>query len=298
MIAIEARHDDVILAGSLWQPTGTPRALLVMHPGSGPSDRDNDVLFPPIREVLLANGIAVSSFDKRGVGESTGSWLEADILTQATDLAASVAAVQDQLPGVPTGLFGHSQGGWVVLEAANRIAVEFVVTNSGPGVSPRVQEEYSTGNQLRGHDASDQRTPDAAALFATIMDWLSEGVPFGTADARLREPDRAAALEVLIDAGAFVPQDEALWNFAATIIDYDPASALRQLRVPLLALFGGDDTVVPVDASAERFRASCPDELLTLLVFPGGDHRIQTAGEAFVAGYLDAIVDFILSTVG
>jgi hypothetical protein len=41
-----------------------------MHPGSGPSDRDNDVLFPPIRDALLAAGIAVCSFDKRGAGES------------------------------------------------------------------------------------------------------------------------------------------------------------------------------------------------------------------------------------
>ncbi len=73
---------------------------------------------------------------------------------------------------------------------------------------------------------------------------------------------------------------------------------LKQLCVPLLALFGGADTVVPVDPSVERFRASRPDELLTLRVLPGGDHRIQTAGEAFVAGYLAAIVDFIVSTVG
>jgi hypothetical protein len=32
-----------------------------MHPGSGPSDRHNDVFFPPIREHLLGAGIAVSS---------------------------------------------------------------------------------------------------------------------------------------------------------------------------------------------------------------------------------------------
>ena len=50
-----------------------------MHPGSGPSDRDNDVLFPPIREHLLGAGIAVCSFDKRGVGGSAGSWLEAGL---------------------------------------------------------------------------------------------------------------------------------------------------------------------------------------------------------------------------
>lgn len=96
MISIEARNEDVILAGSRWLPTDTTCALLIMHTGSGPADRDNDVLFPPIRDQLLANGIAVASFDKRGGGESTGRWSEADIPTQATDLAALVTAVQDQ----------------------------------------------------------------------------------------------------------------------------------------------------------------------------------------------------------
>ena len=59
-----------------------------MHPGSGPSDRDNDVFFPPIREHLLDAGVAVCSFDKRGVGGSTGRWEEAGIVEQADDLLA------------------------------------------------------------------------------------------------------------------------------------------------------------------------------------------------------------------
>ena len=82
-------NGDVSLAGSLWLPPAEPVATLLMHPGSGPSDRDNDVFFPPIREYLLEAGIAVSSFDKRGVGGSTGRWEEAAIGEQASDAGAS-----------------------------------------------------------------------------------------------------------------------------------------------------------------------------------------------------------------
>lgn len=296
---IEADNGGVTLAGSLWEPDGPPRALLVMHPGSGPSDRDNDVLFPPIRTALLANRIAVSSFDKRGVGESSGSWLEADIVTQATDLAASTTAAQHRLPAVPTGLFGHSQGGWVVIEAARRVGANFVITNSGPGVSPRVQEEFSTRSQLEGQQLSANRTAAAVTLFGALMDRLGRGHSFLATDAWLRKPARTDALRVLTDAGAFMPRDEELWNFAATMIDYDPTPALAQLRVPLLALFGGADTVVPVAASAERFRAAVPGELLTLRILPGGDHRMQTGNDdRFVPGYLDELTEFILTTVG
>jgi uncharacterized protein len=105
------------LAGSLWLPRRTPTATVYMHPGSGPSDRDNDVYFPPIREHLLASGFAVSSFDKRGVGGSGGRWEQAAIKEQAGDALAAVDVLLEAV-GPPVGLYGHSQGGWVVVEAA------------------------------------------------------------------------------------------------------------------------------------------------------------------------------------
>ncbi len=125
---IEADSGGVRLAGTLWRPAGEAVAGVLMHPGSGPSDRNNDVLFPPIREHLLEAGIAVCSFDKRGVGGSGGSWLEAGIAEQADDLLAGLAVFESESPaGFPIGLFGHSQGGWVVVEAASReVPVAFV----------------------------------------------------------------------------------------------------------------------------------------------------------------------------
>jgi pimeloyl-ACP methyl ester carboxylesterase len=290
--AIEATNDGVTLAGSLWRPTDAVSALVAMQPGSGPSDRDNDVLFPPIRRALLEHGLAVCSFDKRGVGESAGSWLEADVATQAADLAASVAAASALLPSVPIGLFGHSQGGWVVLEACELVAPDFVITNSGPGVSPRVQEQFSTKNRIAG--VSPQRRTAAVELFDSILDRLSRGDAFDAVDGWLREPHQADVAATLVDAGAFVPQEEALWRFATTLIDYDPQQALRKVRVPLLALFGAADTVVPVEASVNRFRANVRAECLDVRVFPGADHRIQVQdGDDFAAGYLDAITGFI-----
>jgi pimeloyl-ACP methyl ester carboxylesterase len=116
-----------------------------MHPGSGASDRDNDVYFPRIREHLLDARIAVCSFDKRGVGGSTGRWQDAGIIEQAHDLLACVKALLlDPAVPKPIGLFGHSQGGWVVVEpAGRRPEVAFVVANSGPGVTPVAQERYA-----------------------------------------------------------------------------------------------------------------------------------------------------------
>lgn len=292
---IEARNGDITLTGSVWTPEDqTPIALVLMHPGSGPSDRDNDVFFPPIRDTLLAAGVAVTSFDKRGVGGSGGDWLEAGIEAQAADLVASLEVAKSSVPGTPIGLFGHSQGGWVVLEAALQVPVDFVITSSGPGVTPRVQEEFSTRNSLVRTGFGDAEVEDILRVYGELCDRMTAREGFGEVEAWMRSSERASAFAALEHAGAFVPDDEGLWQFATRVIDHDPAPALAALRVPLLALLGGADNVVPVERSAEVFRREVRPELLTLNVVEGGDHRMQFPGtEDFVPGYFPALIEYV-----
>lgn len=286
-LELEADSGGVRLAGSLWLPAGDAVAGVLMHPGSGPSDRDNDVLFPPIREQLLATGIAVCSFDKRGVGGSGGSWLEAGIEEQADDLLAALSVFAAECPGLPIGLFGHSQGGWVVVEIAGRGApVAFAITNSGPGVSPARQERYSLTSKLTaGQEAQ------ALAAYDAVVAVLREG------------PTLARGVEQLEAAGVpyrelpgveFMFEDEAIWSLSARIFAYDPAAALSRIAVPVLAIFGAADKVTPPEESVAALRAAVRPELLQVEVFPEGDHRLYHGDPPrFVDGYLDRIASFV-----
>jgi pimeloyl-ACP methyl ester carboxylesterase len=287
--------DGAELAGSLWTPDAPaePVGLLAMAPGSGPADRNNDVLFPLIRKTLLPRGIAVCSFDKRGVGGSGGDWLEAGIETQAADLASGIAAATELAPGLPIGLFGHSQGAWVVLEAARTVNARFVVTNSGPGVTPREQETYSTRNRLDRLGLVAERETAASATFDEFMLMLGDGTPFAEAERWMHDPSRERAFADLAVAGAFVPDTAERWTYAGSIIDHDPAGALMRLTVPLLAVFGALDDIVPVDVSAAEYRRRVPAGLLTLRVIAGGDHRIQIPdSHEFADGYLETLAAF------
>ena len=287
-LEIEADSGGVRLAGTLWRPEGDAVAGVLMHPGSGPSDRDNDVLFPPIREHLLEAGIAVCSFDKRGVGGSAGSWLDAGITEQADDLLAGLAVFEANSPhGRPLGLFGHSQGGWVVVEAAARgFPIAFVITNSGPGVSPARQERYSLANKLAGGgEAEALATYDAVVAVMRECPTLAQGlVQLDASDVPYRD---LPGLE-------FMFEDEAIWRLCAEIFDYDPAPALSRIMAPVLALFGAADKVTPPGESAAAFHAAVRPELLQVEVFPEGDHRLHH-GEPprFVDGYLDRIASFV-----
>lgn len=289
------RAGDVLLAGSLFAPAGRVTATVLMHPGSGPSDRDNDVYFPPIREQLLEGGIAVCSFDKRGVGGSSGRWQDAGIVEQADDLVACLTALlADPTVPKPVGLFGHSQGGWVVVEAAGRGPdIAFVVTNSGPGVTPLEQERYSHRSYLAAGGVSNDEMGPALEPYDELLHELQRGTSYEAVRSRL---DSAQLPPVYRELKLILfPDDEEFWNFFARIFDYDPRPALARIRVPVLALFGANDPVVPVQASVTAYRESVQSERLTVSIFRDADHRIHAGDPPRPAeGYLNTLLGFVV----
>jgi pimeloyl-ACP methyl ester carboxylesterase len=291
---LQARSGPVVLAGTLWEPDTDAVATVLMHPGSGPSNRDNDVYFPQIRALLLDAGIAAASFDKRGVGGSTGDWRDAGIADQAADATAALDAMRAAGAPEPIGLFGHSQGGWVVVDAAVRDArVAFVITNGGPGVSPAVQDRFALANAGRRAGRSPEGVERLLARFDLMVELARDGVSAADAAARLGPPD-GDELDAYGGTG-----DAAEWALHRRLIDHDPRPALRRLTVPVLALFGADDEITPVAISVEAFREAVRPDLLTIAVLPGGDHRVQ-AGEPrqLVDGYCSALVGFVRAAAG
>ena len=286
-------NGDVSLAGSLRLPAAEPVAILLMHPGSGPSDRDNDVFFPPIREHLLEAGIAVASFDKRGVGGSTGRWEEASILTQANDALACCDALRADAPDTPVGLFGHSQGGWVVVDAASRSAgVSFVLTSSGPGVTPGEQERYAIRAYMTKAGVPEAELGEVERYFDHLVSMMRAAVPFEDVRERITAEGFPPAFERL--SLPFLPESEAEWNHMAALVDFDPRPALERIGVPVLAIFGGDDPIVPVRDSVAAYRKAVRPELLTVKVFSGGDHRLHSGDPAaLVEGYLETLASFV-----
>lgn len=292
---LNARNNDVSLVGSLWVPAEPTGPTVLMHPGSGPSDRDNDIFFPPIRQHLLESGVAVASFDKRGVGESTGRWQEAAIIEQASDAIACLEAlrVTGSLEG-PVGLYGHSQGGWVVLEAAARCPeAAFVVTSSGPGVTPGAQERWATCTYMANAGIPDNEIDEVERYYDRVIEMMRSGVPLDVARGQIDTEGFPQAFGTL--SLPALPEDDADWQLMAAMIDYDPRPALERIEVPVLALFGADDPITPVEDSVAVFREAVRSVLLQVDVFAGAGHRLQIGDPpALVNGYLKTLASFVL----
>jgi dienelactone hydrolase len=134
-------NEGVDLAGTLTLPAegeGPYPAIVLVH-GSGRSTRN---LLERFSRLFASQGFATLAMDKRGVGESGGSYSEAASESRLLLLASDVAAGVDFLRSRPDvkpdkiGLLGGSQAGWIIPPAAVQSEhVAFTVILSGPVVT-------------------------------------------------------------------------------------------------------------------------------------------------------------------
>ena len=209
----------VTLAGTLFKPKHPYAAAVIVH-GSGHEKR-----LLEFASLLASNGIAVLTYDKRGVGESGGVYAGPEVGTNnvdaanlnllALDASAAIDALSAHLPANygPIGLMGGSQAGWIIPMAAKKNpAVRFMMLFSGPVVTAREQLRFQFFTQGK----------------PTFWDTHTE------AEAREHlhnDPDR--------------------YQFA----DTDAVETLATLSIPGLWLFGGKDVQAPVRLSVEHLDA-------------------------------------------
>lgn len=139
-VFVTNERDGVRLAGTLTLPDeSAPRAVIVMATGSGQQNRDEELLghrpFKTIAEYLADRGYASLRMDDRGCGGSEGNFATSITPDFVEDIKAALAYVANELPGVPAGVLGHSQGGTVgIMTAAKDSLCSFLVTIGAPAV--------------------------------------------------------------------------------------------------------------------------------------------------------------------
>lgn len=249
---------DVNLAGTIFKPKNPIAAIVLVH-GSGKETR-----MDKFAELLAKNNIAVLSYDKRGVGESEGTYVGPEVGTNNVDLAnlnllaedanAAVNYFQKYLKGekIKIGLVGFSQAGWIIpIAASKNQKVAFMVNFSGAVVSTLEQlrfQFYTEGNPnfWKTHSEDD-------ALEHTLND-----------------ADR--------------------YQFVAT----DPIEALSKVKVPGLWLFGAKDVQVPVQLSIQHLNGlKAQGKAFDYNLFPSLGHNLTFSKNSEVQNVLDIALHWI-----
>jgi len=141
---------SVRLSYALDLPPGPgPFPAIVFGHGSGRQTRDEAM---SVKSRMTQAGFAVLRYDKRGVGDSTGTYEGVGIANSermlgllADDMAAGVAFLRTRPEIDPNriGLMGISQAGWIMPLAAARAPVRFMVLVVGPTVPVGIEIYYS-----------------------------------------------------------------------------------------------------------------------------------------------------------
>jgi hypothetical protein len=205
------RSDDVSLSGSIHLPTGTVKAGIVLIHGSA---RKDSFRMTALARLLADQGFAVLTYDKRGIGKSTGVFADGDDEHAFSLLAGDAVAAFEtlvkhpRLGGVPAGLLGISQGGWTGPIAASHLpSAAFMVLWSGPVCTVAEEMHFSAfADRIQNFSVRGNRT-------------------------EVREHMKSA------------PTREN---------DFDPRKVLARLSLPVLWIFGGRDDSIPVDLSIAR----------------------------------------------
>lgn len=294
-------------------PRGRPKAIVVLQFGSG---EDSAVLSNYVQYLLPLKDVGVVVFDKAGTGRSGGR-LTGNFQRLADDMAAATRAMRarPEARGVPIGLMGESQGGWVVPITAEKVPVDFMVVSYGLAVSI-AQEDRSEAVQsvrLRGFDQAAVAKAVALHEVSTrvFRSRLAEG---GDELERLKaayrnEPWFAHVGGDYTSLLAATPRSE--WEqFRPFLeldfdVDYDPQPVLERARAPMLWVLGGRDTEAPhEETKAILQRLQAAGKPIDVVVFPDADHGIiavedgpdgpKDAGR-HSAGYFDLLGDWIAS---
>ena len=306
------KNGDVTLAGTLLLPTAKgKRPAVVFTHGGGPQLRE---IMWGLGYLYAARGFVVLSYDKRGVGKSTGNWREASFQDLADDAVAAAKFLQarTEVAANQIGFWGLSQGGWIAPLAASRFPeAAFAIALSGGGLSPAETELFDTEYELSKAGYTADEVKDALAWqrlkneIIVSMDKWDE-----YAKARDVAKDQKWFRHQGIDVFGPEKRDHPFWAYMRSFYFYDPAPTLRASKAPLLAIFGELDTPEGVKANVSAIR-QIMDEAgrrdYTVKVYPNGAHNLQelppdnpnewVRRKRFPPGFFEMMVDWTTTQV-
>lgn len=210
------------------------------------------------------NGFRVIAHDRRSHGRSDQTWDGNNMDRYADDLAELIEAL-DLRDAV---LVGHSTGGGEVARYVGRHGTTRVAKVVLLGAVPPLMLKTDAnphGTPLSAFDGIREGTAKNRSQFfydltVPFYGFNRDGVE---TNERLRENFRRIGLQ-----GGIKGQYDCVFEFSE--VDY--TEDLRRIDCPALVLHGGDDQIVPIEASAHRAVEILPNA--TLNVYPGGSHGL------------------------
>ncbi|MDQ6825107.1 MAG: alpha/beta fold hydrolase, partial [Candidatus Eremiobacteraeota bacterium] len=291
-----------LLAGSVYAPrtSGRHRAVVLLH-GSGPESRWGTIRY--IADQLARNDVTTLIYDKRGSGDSGGDWRTASYADLADDAIAGIKLLQarSDVDGRRIGIWGHSQGGYIApLVAARCHDVAFIVAADSPAMAQYQQDIYRVRNSLRDNGWTGKTGAAAMTLYKQFIEVALTGKGFGELAQAMERNKKEPWLAWM----GIPPKNSWLWPWYRQTGYYDSRPYWRNVKVPVLLVYGELDELQPVGtsiATIQRLARANGNQDVEAFILPAAPHVLHIApkpGERFfwwhfVPGYPSLVIDWI-----
>lgn len=297
-------NGKVTLHGALILPESKNNVPVVIHlHGSGPATRD---WARPNAEEFAKFGVGSLIFDKRGSGESTGSWTTSSLNDLANDALAAVNFLksQEKIDQNKIGFWGHSQAAWVATLAASQSNdIAFMIMLAGGGASPYESEMYSYKMSMEHFGFTQTQKEKGLDLLEDYFNYLKTGKERSKLITRLENLSSGNLRPLVEQVENIVPsvENQPNWRWVAT---WNPMPHIEKINCPVLLMFGDSDIDQPTDLAVKKWHEGLGkggNENVTTIIFPGADHSLRKGGHGHhsqpVDGYMEVQLGWLWKNV-
>ncbi|MFP5471131.1 MAG: alpha/beta fold hydrolase [Bacteroidia bacterium] len=292
---------NITLAGTLTKPEGEgPFACVVMITGSGPQNRDEEIMghkpFLVIADHLTRNGIAVLRYDDRGTYQSTGDFSYATTRNLADDVNSAVAYLQTRSDIKQIGLIGHSEGGVIApMVAAENKNVDFIVMLAGTGVNGAEilllqQELIGRAEGFKEKDLIKNKEANMK-IYDIILSSKDENDAKTKLEKHLKNKKNLPVNSSGISEKLFVKNiiDTYTNGWMFYFMRLEPSTALEKVSCPVLALNGSKDLQVDAGQNLPPIKTALEkagNKDITIKEYPNLNHLFQECETGAISEYV------------
>lgn len=228
--------------------------------GDGAQNATQDGGYKPIMEIFAKKGYASVSWDKPGVGSSSGNWLRQSMEDRANEAGEIIDWMKKNKPELTDkiGLWGASQAGWAIPKIDNnRQDISFSMLVA-PGVNWRTQSEYFTVNQAKNEDKSQDEIKEIVRNFREDSDLIVTSNNY----------------KAYQKAGGTSEMTDDRFEFVKKNMELDSSNDLGKMKGRVYLILGEKDENVDSEATEKAYVQNVSNNLLQVKTIKNAEHRM------------------------
>jgi hypothetical protein len=252
---------------------GDKTPLVIFVHGDGELGRDAYGYYEHIWNELAKKVIASMSWDKKGIGQSTGKWLNQSMEDRANEVIAAIDFVKadSRFDFSSIGLLGFSQAGWVMPKVATLSKYpDFIISVSG-AINWKRQSNYLTRTRMKLEGANEDAIEAGVKQNEIDFNLFNANSTYSDYVAYEKEKCKNEQEE---DCDFM---NEERFYFVKKNISSDAEQDLKNIRCPIFGVFGAEDLNVDFEESHqtyERIFSTNNTDNYQLKIYPEAEHGL------------------------